>query len=595
MKVYSLLSVTVVVFVCMCSDVSGFGVTNPDRTKSLRPNVLMILADDQGWGDLSVSGNVNLHTPNIDSLSRQGATFNNFYVCAVCSPTRAEMLTGRYNSRLGITGTSKGGERLNLDESTIGDTFKAGGYSTAAFGKWHNGTQWPYHPNARGFDEFYGFCSGHWGYYFSPELEHNGELVKGSGYVTDDFTDHAIDFIEKNKDRPFFCYLPYNTPHSPMQVPDSFWKKFDGKQLQMRHRDPEKENLEHTRAALAMCENIDYNVGRLLKKLDQLNIADNTIVIYFSDNGPNGWRWNSNMKGRKGSVDEGGVRVPFFIRWPGVIKPGKQIPDIAGAIDLLPTLADLAGVEIVGDKKLDGISVKPVLLGTSAGLPRRMYFNAWRKRVSVRTQKYRLDHTGRLFDMQADHAQKVDVSGKHPELTAQLKKAVADWKKQTFMPSNPRPFTVGHPGARITLLPARDGIGHGTIKRSSMYPNCSFFTNWTDEDDSITWDIQVLTEGLYQAQVYYTCKKENVGVELELSFDGKKIKQTVTRAFDTPLVGAAENRVYMRESLTKDFKPMTLGVFRMAKKRDTLTLRATKIPSSEAIDLRYVTLRRISK
>lgn len=571
------------------------GEKSPDHVKKLRPNIVMILTDDQGWGDLSVSGNINLHTPNIDSLSREGASFENFYVCAVCSPTRAEMLTGRYNTRLGVTGTSRGGERLNEDESTIGDTFKAAGYATAAFGKWHNGMQWPYHPNARGFDEFYGFCSGHWGHYFSPELEHNGQLVKGNGYVTDDFTNHAVDFIEKNKDKPFFCYLPYNTPHSPMQVPETFWKKFDGKELKMLHQDPKKENAEHTRAALAMCENIDWNVGRLLKKLDELNIADNTIVIYFSDNGPNGWRWNGGMKGKKGSTDEGGVRSPFFVRWPGAIKPGRQIPDIAGAIDLLPTLADLAGVPIVGDKKLDGISMKPLLFGASSTLPERMYFNAWKGRVSVRTQKYRLDHKGKLFDMEVDPGQKVDISKKYPNLTTQLKKAVADWKKETIKPTATRPFTVGHPGAQLTFLPARDGQAHGTIKRSSIHPNCSFFTNWTDENDSITWDIEVLTSGLYEVQIYYTCKKENIGVQLELSFNGRMVKQTVTEAYDTQLVGAAENRVTMGESLMKEFKAMSLGTFSMPKKRGTLSLCATNIPGSEAVDLRYVTLTRMDK
>ena len=571
------------------------GKKSPDHVKKLRPNIVMILTDDQGWGDLSVSGNINLHTPNIDSLCREGVSLEHFYVCAVCSPTRAEMLTGRYNTRLGVISTSRGGERLNEDESTIGDAFKAAGYATAAFGKWHNGMQWPYHPNARGFDEFYGFCSGHWGHYFSPELEHNGRLVKGNGYVTDDFTNHAIDFIEKNKNNPFLCYLPYNIPHSPMQVPDTFWKKFDEKELKMLHRDPKKENIVHTRAALAMCENIDWNVGRLLKKLDELNIADNTIVIYFSDNGPNGWRWNGGMKGKKGSTDEGGVRSPFFVRWPGAIKPGRQIPDIAGAIDLLPTLTDLAGVAIAGDKKLDGISMKPLLFGTSSTLPERMYFNAWKGRVSVRTQKYRLDHKGKLFDMEVDPGQKVDISRKYPNLTTQLKKAVADWKKETIKPTATRPFTVGHPGAQLTLLPARDGQAHGTIKRSSVHPNCSFFTNWTDENDSITWDIEVLTSGLYEAQIYYTCKKENIGVQLELSFNGRMVKQTVTEAYDTQLVGAAENRVTMGESLMKEFKAMTLGTFSMPKKRGTLSLRATNIPGSEAVDLRYVTLTRMDK
>jgi hypothetical protein len=197
--------------------------------------------------------------------------------------------------------------------------------------------------------------------------------------------------------------------------------------------------------------------------------------------------------------------------------------------------------------------------------------------------------------MEIDPGQNVDISKKHPDLTNQLKKAVDNWKKETIKPAAIRPFTVGHPGARLTLLPARDGEPHGTIKRSSVHPNCSFFTNWTDENDSITWDIEVLTDGLYEVQIYYTCKKENVGVELELSFNGKKVKQIVTQAYETPLVGKAEKKVDNRESLMKDFKALTLGTFRMPKKRGTLTLRATNIPGSEAIDLRYVTLKRIDK
>ncbi len=147
-----------------------------------------------------------------------------------------------------------GGERMNLDEVTIADTFKAAGYQTAAFGKWHNGMQYPFHPNGRGFDEFYGFCSGHWGNYFDPMLEHNGRIVKGNGFVIDDLTDRMIDFVESNKEQPFFAYLPYNTPHSPMQVPDRWWDKFKDKELGMRNRNPKKENVGHTRAALAMCE-----------------------------------------------------------------------------------------------------------------------------------------------------------------------------------------------------------------------------------------------------------------------------------------------------------------------------------------------------
>ena len=310
------------------------------------PNVVVILTDDQGWGDLSLNGNSNLSTPSIDSLARDGASFDYFYVCQVCAPTRAEFLTGRYYPSTGVSGVSRGEERLDPEETTVAQLFKKHEYATGAFGKWHNGTQPPYHPNFRGFDEFYGFTSGHWGHYFSPPLDHNGKPIRGNGFVIDDFTDQAIQFIRRSNQRgaPFFCYLPYNTPHSPMMVPDEFYRRFEGVDPPMRHRDSDKEDLMMTRAALAMVENIDWNVGRVLQTLEDLRLVDDTIVVFFCDNGPNSFRWNGDMKGRKGSIDEGGVRSPLLVRWPGTIPANTQIGQISGAIDLLPTLCELAGV-----------------------------------------------------------------------------------------------------------------------------------------------------------------------------------------------------------------------------------------------------------
>ena len=562
------------------------------RSEARRPNVVIVLTDDQGFGDLSVHGNTNLHTPTIDSLGRDGATFDRFFVCPVCSPTRAELLTGRYHPRGGVYSTSTGGERLDLDEKTIAQTFKAAGYATAAFGKWHNGMQWPYHPNARGFDEFYGFCSGHWGHYFSPQLEHNGKLVRGKGFVIDDLTNHALKFIEQNRDRPFFCYLPYNSPHSPMQVPDRFFKKFDGAELAMRHRDPKKENLPHTRAALAMCENIDWNVGRILKTLETLHLADDTIVIYFSDNGPNGWRWNAGMRGKKGSTDEGGVRSPCFARWPGHIKPGTKIPQIAGAIDLLPTLAEMAGIQIVGDKPLDGVSVKPLLLGAARDWPDRMIFSHWRGRVSVRTQRYRLDAKEKLYDMVADPGQNRDVAKDHPDVTRRLSRAAKEWRAELLpgLGKGKRPFPVGYPEFPVTHLPARDGVPHGGIRRSAGPPNCSFFTHWTNTDEEITWDIEVATAGRYEAVIYYTCAKEDLGSTVELSFGQGRLRAKVTEAHDPPLVGQAHDRVKRIESYVKDFRPLRLGLMRLNAGRGDLTLRAVDIPGRAVIDVRYVVL-----
>ena len=199
---------------------SAWAVEQPKKVNP--PNIVIFLADDQGWGDLSCNGNTMLKTPNIDSLAKNGIRLDRFYVCPVCSPTRAEFLTGRYHPRTGVRGVSTGLERLNLDEKTLADSCKNAGYATAAFGKWHNGSQWPYHPNARGFDEYYGFTSGHWGEYIDPPLEHNGVAVRGKGFTVDDFTNRAINFMEKNSEKPFLLYLPYNTPHSPFIVPKPY-------------------------------------------------------------------------------------------------------------------------------------------------------------------------------------------------------------------------------------------------------------------------------------------------------------------------------------------------------------------------------------
>lgn len=566
-----------------------------------KPNVVIVLADDQGWGDLSVHGNMNLKTPNIDSLARDGAIFERFFVCPVCSPTRAEFLTGRYHVRGGVYSTSTGGERLDLDERTIGETFKAAGYATGAFGKWHNGMQWPYHPNARGFEEYFGFCSGHWGNYFNPMLEHNGKLVRAKGYITDIFTNKAMSFIEKNKSKPFFCYVPLCTPHSPMQVPDRFFKKFDGAKLKMRHRDAKKEKPNHLRAALAMVENIDWNVGRLLKLLDDLKLADNTIVIYFSDNGPNGWRWNGDMRGRKGSTDEGGVRVPMLIRWPANIAPGSRIKVIGGAIDLLPTLTDLCDVKRVGKKPLDGVSLKYALMPEMRArlTPRRLIFSHWRGRVSVRSQYYRLDHTGRLYDMRTDPGQRKDISKQKPDVAKELRNAVAKWKKEVLVEldrKKKRPFTVGYKAFPVTHLPARDGVPHGNVKRSARAPNCSYFTNWISTKDRITWDVAVNTPGTYEATLYYTCKDKNVGTTLQLSLGDAKLQKTIKVSHDPPAYGKKQDRSDRgSESFVKDFRPLKMGTIKLAKKRGELTLQALKIPGDAAVEVRYVVLRLLDK
>ena len=560
-----------------------------------RPNVVVILTDDQGWGDLSVNGNTNLSTPNIDSLARDGASFDRFYVCPVCSPTRAEFLTGRYHPRSGVYSTSAGGERMNLDEMTIADTFKAAGYATGAFGKWHNGMQYPYHPNGRGFDEYYGFCSGHWGDYFSPPLEHNGQIVQGEGFIIDDLTNKAMSFMESNKDRPFFAYIPYNTPHSPMQVPDPFWDKFKDKELTMHNREPKKEDIGHIRCALAMCENIDWNVGRILKKLDDLDIADNTIVLYFCDNGPNGTRWNGGMKGRKGSTDEGGVRSPLLVRWPGRISSGTTVTPIAAAIDLLPTLAELADIPVASQKPLDGESLVMLFKPSPDLWPDRTIVSHWNKKVSVRNQRYRLDHEGKLFDITKDPGQYTDVAEKHPDVFAKLAAAADRFRTEVLAgyDDDNRPFLIGHPDYEYTQIPARDGTAHGNIERSNRFPNCSFFRNWTSVEDKITWEAEVGASGDYEVELHYACPAADVGSAIELTFNDSNVGSRITEAHDPPLRGGEHDRVERQESYVKNFKPMSLGTIHLKKGKGTLTLRATEMPGKQVMEFRLLMLNRV--
>ncbi len=564
------------------------------ETASKKPNIILFLTDDQGWGDLSIHGNTNLNTPNIDALARNGTTLENFYVQPVCSPTRAELLTGRYASRLGVYRTSAGGERMNHDETTIAEILKQAGYKTAAYGKWHNGMQPPYHPNSKGFDDYYGFTSGHWGNYFSPMLEHNGKIVKGNGFLVDDLTDHGLDFMEKNRENPFFLYLPFNTPHSPMQVPDEYWNNFVDKPIEMKYHGEEAENENFTRAALAMVENIDFNVGRIIGKLKELNIEENTIVIYLSDNGPNGWRYNGEMRGRKGSTDEGGVRSPFFIQWKDKILLGKKIDHIAAAIDLLPTLIRLTGVEAKTEKALDGKDLSSLLLHENPKWEDRLIVNHWRGKTSIRSQNYRLDHENRLYDIIEDRGQTKDVTIQFPEIANTLKKAKSDWLAMVKPPEkDDRPFTLGHPDYEYTQIPARDGIPHGNIERSNRHPNNTFFTNWKNVKDSITWDVEVLANGEFEVELYYTLKPENSGVAVQLSHGNNLLLTRITEAHDPPLTGMENDRDPRIESYVKNFKPKVLGNIRLQKGRNPLVLKSPHMDGSGGIDVRLLMFRRV--
>ena len=574
-----------------------------------KANVLLVMTDDQGWGDVHSHGNSKIDTPVMDRLAGQGARFDRFFVSSVCAPTRASLLTGRYHVATGVTGVTRSREIMRSEEVTIAEVFRQNGYATGAFGKWHNGEHYPNHPLGQGFDEFFGFCGGHWNNYFDTPLEHSGRIVPTEGYITDVLTDAAIDFIIRNKDRPFFCYLPYNAPHAPFQVPDRYFEKYKQRGLDDKNA-----------AVYGMVENIDDNLGRLLEQLDTLGLAvprrkaglvpqeaGNTVVIFLTDNGPNGSdRYNGGMKGSKGSVHEGGIRVPFFIRWPGRIPAGVTIEPIAAHIDLLPTLVDLLGLSMPEGPPLDGTSLAPLLRGQAAGWPDRMIFSC-RSKVSdgkvppypgsVRTQRYRLVNgkgaNWELYDMSADPGQKKDIAGEHPEIVQRLSVAYLAWFEQVTADYVDRPpIPVGYPEAPLVNLPAPESYFEGNIKyaNGAGYAH-DWFTGWESTEDSAWWDIDVVRPGQFEITLMYTCPPEDVGSRVQVAAGDHAVEGEVSLAV------AHENRVRPDRTaavrLVKDFAPLSLGVLQLDRGRTSLTVKALTRPGRQVFDLKAVRLRRV--
>ena len=582
-------------FISTCRVLIFLLLTVQSAASSEHPSVLVMIADDQGWGDLSCHGNSNLATPNLDALRTQGASFERFYVQPVCAPTRAELLTACYAPRVGVRGVTAGEERLDLTVPTIADAFKAAGYRTAAFGKWHNGTQAPYHPLCRGFDSYYGFTSGHWADYFSSVLDRDGEITHGSGYLTDDITEEAIQFFQRNRDRPFFALVAFNTPHSPMQVPDRWWQAHSRQSLVERGTLAEKENQNHTRAALAMCENIDWNVGRMLNSLDSLGIAEDTIVVFLSDNGPNGHRYNAGLRGIKASTDEGGVRSPLFIRWPAEIRAETVVRGLSGVIDRAPTLAELATIEMLAGPARDGISLASAILGGTMNLKGRTVFSHWNNRIAARRGTLLFDANGRLYDLSIDPNQTMDVAEARSPEARQLAREVEIWRHDVLEAGakSVRPFTVGHLALPTTQLPVRDATSRGSVKRSNRHKNSTYFTNWTSPEDEIVWEIEVVQAGRFRATAYYTCPEVDAGSLVQLCWREQTCSARVAPGYDPPLKAAKNDRVPRQEGDMKAFKPLEIGEIRLRQGRGELTLRALEIPGRSVMDFRMLTLTRI--
>jgi arylsulfatase len=417
----------------------------------VRPNIVFVLTDDQGYGDLSCHGNPILQTPHLDGVHRESVRFTDFHASPTCAPTRTALMTGRHEFRSGVTHTILERERMSLKATTIAQVLKDAGYTSGIFGKWHLGDAEPYQPIRRGFDEVFihgcggigqqypGTCSDVPGNsYFDPVIRHNNTFVKTEGYCTDVFFNQAMRWIGDRAQtrQPFFAYITPNAPHTPLDCPEDYIKRYAGKVD------------EKTARYFGMVANIDDNVGRLLAKLEELKIDRNTLFVFMTDNGGTGGVrvFNAGMRGAKGTPYNGGTRVPAFFRWRGTLAPGDR-GQLAAHIDIFPTLAGLAGAKIPGPLRLDGRSLLKPLRNPRAAWPDRYLFThvgRWEKgraadskyaKCSVRSARFNMvnstpEKQWELYDLQADRSESTNVAAQFPKQLQRMESAYDEWWQQ---------------------------------------------------------------------------------------------------------------------------------------------------------------------
>lgn len=468
------------------------------KRPSVRPNVLLILTDDQGWGDVGFHGNDSIDTPNLDWLASQSVEFTQFYVSPVCAPTRASLLTGRYHLATGTSWVTHRQEVMRSSEYTIAEMLKDQGYRTGLFGKWHNGKQYPHDPNGQGFDTFVGFADGHLNNYFDSPIRYNQERRASKGYMPDIITDEAIAFMKERS--PFFAYLSFNTPHSPFQVPDHYFEKYKNRGFDDR-----------TASIYGMIENIDHNVGRVLNALKESGKEEETLVIFLTDNGPNGYRYNGGYKGIKSHVDEGGVRVPFLVRYPGKNwNDGSERKYLAAHIDVLPTLAELLGIELPTHREIHGRSLLADL-EQNKDPDSRFYFTHQVVRKfdtipgAVRDGRYLLtlkSEETAFYDLVNDPYQKEDIKANHPALVAEFQEAFEQWfVDMTREGIAPERIEVGHDSAPYIELPAPDLSQKTNLQFAGEegWAN-DWLIGWSNQSQA-TWQLNCVSPSTYQVLV----------------------------------------------------------------------------------------------
>jgi arylsulfatase A-like enzyme len=518
-----------------------------------RPDVILIVTDDQGYGDLGVKGNPVIRTPHIDAMAARSAAMTRFYVSPVCTPTRASLMTGRYNHRTRAIDTFVGRAMMEPGEVTLAEILRGAGYRTGIFGKWHLGDAYPMRAIDQGFEEALVHRGGGIGQpsdppggegkYTDPILFHNGEPVQTEGYCTDVFFDRALDWIETQHraGESVFAYIATNAPHGPFHdVPERLLEEYRKVDLsndrfpqEHGHPLPARADLGRRARIFAMITNIDENVGRLFERLDALGMTESTMVIFMVDNGPNGHRYVAGMRGWKGHVHEGGVRSPFFVHWPARLQAGHASDRVAAHIDVLPTVLEAAGVPVPEGLRLDGRSLLPLLGGDPVEWPdRQIVIQAHRGDAPVRYHhfllrgpRYKLVHPSgfgkegfegepafELYDMEADPLELEDLAAEKPEVVAELRAAYDTWFDDVShtRPDNYAPprIVVGTPHEEMTVLTRQDWR-HGKGRP------------WAPDSNG-HWELEVATEGQYDVRVRFPPTETGGEATLSLNDEARR-------------------------------------------------------------------------
>ena len=587
------------------------GIAASLRAATEHPNVLLIMTDDQGYGDLSLHGNPHLHTPHLDALGKRSVRFERFYVNSFCAPTRAALLTGRWPVRCGVHGVTHNREAMRPSEVTIAEALRTAGYRTACIGKWHNGEQYPYTPPGQGFDEFFGFHNGHWNNYFNATLLRGTEPEQTNGYISDVLTDEAAAFIDRVQVGPFFCYLAFNAPHSPYQVPDRYYDRFR-----------EKGFNEALSAFWGMCANIDDNVGRLLAHLDEQGLRENTIVLFLTDNGGTAGVkvFNAGMRGGKTSVHEGGSRVPLFVDWPAAKWEPRAVETITSHIDIYPTLLDLCGVDPPRGPPIDGVSLRPLLEGERNDWPQRTLFThnpideTNRYPGAVRTQRYRLVReikgpaggsraTNRdeqatpwqLYDMQVDPGEKQNIAADHPNIVAELGRMYERWIDDIMSEGLERfPIPVGYDEENPLEIHAPQAYFDAPLHFESGpgFAN-DWLTNWTEESASVWFDVDVVQSGRYRVELGCTSRPEDAGAAVRVRAADNSVEVEVPTAPLRPIVLPHRDERGRGRYRNRHWTAVDAGVVTLPEGRLKLSIEPIAKPGEQVMDFKHVRLERL--